>query len=244
MQSTEDYWPFLLLSHCGPLRALTPPNLHPSLQPKGSVGRCLTGALSPAGRCLAVAWPSLQCCPGERGFPEHAARPDVSYPTGLVTDLCSVQHKWSATSALQKCPRCFPVALMTVTLCIANAEKSTDEAERLFAQIHLKSLRTLGPGEHTAASVAEQKPLPLTLIKGIFIGQTSASASKHWWSEFQAQIHQASHILPFPSHARPFHVPFYPFDHKCKLMGIKAPDVCSLPALALATITSNSSSQG
>lgn len=53
---------------------------------------------------------------------------------------------------------CFPVALMTATLCVENAEKCTDVAERLFAHVCLKPPRTLGPGEHPAASPAEQEP--------------------------------------------------------------------------------------
>lgn len=80
---------------------------------------------------------------------------------------------------------CFPVTLMTATLCVVNAEKYTDVAERLFAHVCLKPPRTLGLGEHPAASPAEQKPLSLTVTKGISIQQANATSSKHWRSEFE-----------------------------------------------------------
>ena len=141
----------------------------------------------PQAGCLGIARPSLQRCPEKRGFDEHAERPDGPHPTGLryrpllcsaqvVNNLCLLDVPWMC---------CFPVALMTAMLCIVNAEKSVDKAERLFTQIHLKSWRTLGLGEHPAASPAEQKPLLLTLTKGMSIGQTNARSSKHGGSEFK-----------------------------------------------------------
>lgn len=137
--------------------------------------------------CSGTAWASLQRCPEEQGFDEHTERPDGPHPTGLcyrpllcsaqmVNNLCPLNMPWMC---------CFPVALMTATLCIVNAEKSTDKAERLFAQIHLKSLRTLGLGEHPAASPAERRPLLPTLAKGMSTRKTNTSSFKHRGSEFK-----------------------------------------------------------
>lgn len=76
-----------------PSRAPSPPGMHSSLQPKGSAGRHPSGPLSPTGCHLDKAPASLQCCPGEQGFDEHAGRPDGPYPTGLHYRplLCSAQ---------------------------------------------------------------------------------------------------------------------------------------------------------
>lgn len=68
----------------------------------------------------------------------------------------------------------FPVALMTATLCVVNAEKYTDMAERLFIHVCLKPPRTLELGQHPAASPAEQEPLPLTVTSQGYI---------HWASQ-------------------------------------------------------------
>lgn len=141
----------------------------------------------PQAGCLGTAPHSLQRCPEERGFDEHTERPDGPHPTRLcyrpllcsaqvLSNLCPLDVPWLCW---------FPVALMTATLCIVNAEKSIDKAERLFVQIHLKSLRALGLGEHPATSPADQKPWPPTLTKGTSIGQTNASSSKHRGREFK-----------------------------------------------------------
>lgn len=95
------------LSPCGPLRAPTPQNVHSSLQPKGSAGRHPSGSLSPTGCHLGKAPASLQCCPEEQGFDEHAERPDGPHPTGLhyrpllcsaqvVNNLCPLDVPWCA----------------------------------------------------------------------------------------------------------------------------------------------------
>lgn len=93
MHSTGKLWFFLSLSPCGPLRAPSPQNVPSSLQPKGTAGRHPSASLSPTGCRLGKAPGSLQCCPEEQGFDEHAERPDGPHPTGLHYRplLCSAQ---------------------------------------------------------------------------------------------------------------------------------------------------------
>lgn len=111
---------------------------------------------------------SLQPCPKEQGLDEHAERPHGPHPTGLRYRplLCSAQVVQQSLSSGCALMCCFPVALMTAMLCTVNAKESIDKAERLFPQM------------------PEQKPFPPTPTKGMSIGQTDASSSKHR-SEFK-----------------------------------------------------------
>lgn len=111
----------------------------------------------------------------------------------------------------------------------------------------LEASKDLGLGEHPAAPPAEQKPLPLTVIRGISIGQANANSSNTAGVNLNNFHHRSTRhpLLPCAHFTSALSVClFYLFNLELTFMCFKTPELCYFPTLAQATAKLNFFSQG